>query len=115
MTDPWQNIPEDDGVTLGPEEALAREVAKSKALKVERLQLRDRVDQLTRNNQALEAENQSLRNQLSTFSDSPAGSKDNPPARRSRNLPGNWAVILLIFNLTAIGILLIFLMQKSAS
>ena len=41
MTDEWQDISEDDGITLGPEEALAREIAKSKALKVERLQLKD--------------------------------------------------------------------------
>ena len=61
MTDEWQDIPEDDGITLGPEEALAREISKSKALKVERLQLRDQVDRLTAENQALRKENETLK------------------------------------------------------
>ncbi len=61
MTDQWRDIPEDGGVTLGPEEALAREIAKSKALKVERLRLKDQVERLTARNQALQDENEALK------------------------------------------------------
>ena len=57
MSEEWLDTPEDDGITLGPEEALEREIAKSKALKVERLQLKDQVERLT-------DQNRSLRNQL---------------------------------------------------
>ena len=39
MEDNWENPYEEDGVTLGPEEALLRETEKTKALKVEKLQL----------------------------------------------------------------------------
>ena len=61
MTEEWQDIPEDDGITLGPEEALEREIAKSKALKVERLQLKDQVERLTAQNRALRDDNEALK------------------------------------------------------
>lgn len=38
--------PDDESITLGPEEALEREYAKSIALKVECLKLRNRVEAL---------------------------------------------------------------------
>jgi len=117
MTDEWQDTQEDDGITLGPEEALEREIAKSKALKVERLQLKDQVEQLTAQNRALRDENEAFKKHRqvhsSTREDSPE--EANIPAfdaPRSTFLPNRWAFILLIFNLTAIGILLLFLLQK---
>jgi len=44
MKDDWENPYEEDGVTLGPEEALLRETEKTKALKVEKLQLKDTIE-----------------------------------------------------------------------
>jgi len=119
MTDEWQDTPEDDGITLGPEEALEREIAKSKALKVERLQLKDQVERLT-------SQNRELRDQLETFEQnretppsSPKHSPDTPntdysgtPQPDTRFLPNRWAFFLLVFNLTAIGLLLIYLLQN---
>ncbi len=119
MTDEWQDIPEDDGITLGPEEVLAREIAKSKALKVERLQLKDQVERLT-------AHNRSLRDQLEALKKDrqarPSNREDSPeevgipasdsPRRKGLFLPNRWAFILLAFNLTAIAILLFFLLQR---
>ena len=61
MADDWQDIPENDGLTLGPEDALEREIARSKALKVERLQLRDRVNKLEGEVRALTTENDRLK------------------------------------------------------
>jgi len=122
MTDEWQDNPEDDGITLGPEEALEREIAKSKGLKVERLQLRDQVDRLSAENRALRDENETLKQHLQARSGAPGDSEkdsDLPPSGlpqpASRFLPNRWAFILLIFNLAAIGILLLFLLQKPGS
>ena len=69
MTDDekWQEPFDDDAVTLGPEEALRREIERSKALKVDRLKLRDRIE-------TLEKENAALRKKLAAAaSGSPAG------------------------------------------
>lgn len=119
MADEWQDTAEDDGITLGPEEALGREIAKSKALKVERLQLKDRVEQLTAQNRALNDQLEVLKQKRES---SPGGrehsnheadtSNSRPPQPTNHSLPNRWAFILLIFNLTAIGILLLFLLQK---
>ena len=122
MTDEWQDTPEDDGITLGPEEALGREIAKSKALKVERLQLKDQVERLTAQNRALSDQLDALK-QKNASSTGDRGhptheakaSNSVPPQPANRFLPNRWAFVLLIFNLTAIGILLIYLLQKPAS
>ncbi len=42
----WEDPLENDGLTLGPEEALQREIEKSKSLKVDRLQLKDEIEQI---------------------------------------------------------------------
>lgn len=116
MADEWQDTPEDDGITLGPEEALEREIAKSKALKVERLQLRDQVGRLTAQNQALRDENETLKkhrqDRLNNPEEANIAISDTP---RNVFLPNRWAFILLAFNLAAIGILLYFLLQRPAS
>ena len=113
MADDWQDIPEDDGLTLGPEDALEREIARAKALKVERLQLRDRVDKLEREVAVLTAENHQLKTEL-----------DHAPFKNERSAPQNsaistgplfparWAFYLLAVNLTTLGLLLFFLVKK---
>jgi len=117
MTDEWQDISEDDGLTLGPEEALGREIAKSKALKVERLQLKDQVERLTAQNRALSDQLEALKQKdgsdrrgHSTAETDTSNSKPSQPAHSF--LPNRWAFILLAFNLVAIGILLLFLLQR---
>ena len=121
MADEWQDIPEDDGITLGPEEALEREIAKSKSLKVERLRLKDQVERLTAENQTLCKENEAFKKlrqaRSGALEDSPEKADIPPsdaPRRKSLFLPNRWAFILLAFNLTAIGILLLFLLQRPA-
>ena len=59
--DNWDEDFEPSGLTLGPEKRLEREVAKSKALKVERLQLRDQIARLEEQVERLEREMASLR------------------------------------------------------
>ena len=119
MTDEWLDTPDDDGITLGPEEALGREISKSKALKVERLKLKDRVEQLTAQNKSLRDENDALKQKPKSSpgnrEPSPHTSNSKPPQRSKPFLPNRWAFILLAFNLAAIGILLLFLLQRPAS
>jgi len=115
MTDEWQDTSEDDGITLGPEAALEREIAKSKALKVERLQLRDQVERLTGQNQALSEENEALKQNRENSPSAADTLSSGAQQPANRFLPNRWAFILLIFNLAAIGILLLFLLQKPAS
>ena len=118
MTDEWQDTPEDDGITLGPEEALEREIAKSKALKVERLQLKDQVERLAAQNRELHDQLEAFEQNRETPPSSPKQSPDTPntdysgtPQPDTRFLPNRWAFFLLVFNLTAIGLLLIYLLQ----
>ena len=56
----WEEHP-DSGITPGLEEALRRETEKSKALKVERLQLRNEIEFLRSENHCLLEENQRLK------------------------------------------------------
>ena len=46
----WKEPYEENGITLGPEEILRREIEKSKNLKVERLKLKDEIDKLQAEN-----------------------------------------------------------------
>ncbi len=118
MTDEWTEPADDDGVTLGPEEALAKEIARSKALKVERLQLRDRVEKLEADVARLTRENEALR-QNGTVR--PAGKKTANPENASsyptssipKTISAGWEFFLLLVNLLAVGILLVILLQRT--
>ncbi|MGP0629128.1 hypothetical protein ACTRW9_05455 [Nitrospina sp. 32_T5] len=114
MTEDWDDPPESEGITRGPEEALEREIARSKALKVERLQLRDQVDSLQKKVEQLTAENRSLQDALArtgtAIGNSPAPDPEVPTSPPM--VPRSWAWSLLIFNLLALGILLVFLLER---
>lgn len=116
MSEEWNDPPESEGITRGPEEALEREIAKSKALKVERLRLRDQVEKLQKEVERLTRENDILRRQLTTRPPSPPESTETPhappPPERGPMVPQSWALALLAFNLVALGLLLILLMQR---
>jgi hypothetical protein len=64
MNEPWEEPKEEDGLTLGPEEALHREIEKSKTLKVDRLRLRDEIDKLKTEKSDLAKKNQQLKERL---------------------------------------------------
>ena len=109
MANDWEEPYEDDSVTLGPEEALRREIEKTKALKVERLQLKDTIEKLRAENATLAESHRFLEKKMGvlagTTSDETVSQSrsDHPPA------PG-WAFFLLILNITAAGALLFFLL-----
>ena len=118
MGDDWKKPYEDDGVTLGPEDALRREIEKSKTLKVEKLQLKDAIEKLKAGNDALLETNLSLEQKLNSFNDQSAEGANSdpdryPPVFQAAQTPNmRWIIFLLIFNLAAAGILLIFLLKQ---
>ena len=105
MKDDWENPYEEDGVTLGPEEALLRETEKTKALKVEKLQLKDTIETLRNKNNALANVNNSLEQKLRSLTEQ-SSSSIRLETDQTHTL--RWAYLLLIFNLTALIILILF-------
>ena len=105
MEDDWKNPYEEDGVTLGPEEALLRETEKTKALKVEKPQLKDTIEKLQSKNNALANVNNSLEQKLRSLTEQ-SSSSIRLETDRTHTL--RWAYLLLIFNLTALIILILF-------
>ena len=105
MKDDWENPYEEDGVTLGPEEALLRETEKTKALKVEKLQLKDTIEKVQSKNDALANINNSLEQKLGSFAEQ---SSSNIRLETDQTHTLRWAYLLLIFNLTALIILILF-------
>ncbi len=108
----WKEPYEENGITLGPEEILRREIEKSKNLKVERLKLKDEIEKLQAENARLAQKNQALDEEIKKSRST--SHKDAAPiqpqsfsAQSSR-----WSLFLLIFNSCALGILLYFLLQK---
>ncbi|KMP10558.1 hypothetical protein UR09_05860 [Candidatus Nitromaritima sp. SCGC AAA799-A02] len=107
MENDWKEPYEDDGVTLGPEEALRREIEKTKALKVERLKLNDTIEKLRTENEALAQSRRSLEEKIQSLT----GGTDADPSG-PRIPTAGWAFFLLAFNLAAVGILLFFLLKQ---
>ena len=109
MEDNWENPYEEDGVTLGPEEALLRETEKTKALKVEKLQLKDTIEKLQSKNDTLVNVNNSLEQKLRSLTEQ-SSSSIRLETDRTHTL--RWAYLLLIFNLTALIILILFHLKQ---
>jgi hypothetical protein len=76
MNEHWEEPREDEGLTLGPEETLQREIEKSKALKVERLHLRDQIDKLKAEKDDLEQKNCQLKKRITVLGSAPAGPEE---------------------------------------
>ena len=109
MEDNWENPYEEDGVTLGPEEALLRETEKTKALKVEKLQLKDTIEKLQSKNNALANINNSLEQKLRSLTEQ---SSSSILLKTDQTHTLKWAYLLLIFNLTALIILILFYIKQ---
>ena len=118
MEDNWKNPYEEDGVTLGPEEALLRETEKTKALKVEKLQLKDTIEKLKIKNDILTKTNQSLEKQLIALADSSESRTNFKTSKNYDTLQANqsnqirWSLYLLIFNLISLATLLFFFLNQ---
>ncbi|MFQ5443052.1 MAG: hypothetical protein ACE5EK_00405 [Nitrospinales bacterium] len=115
MNDEWQNDFEDESVTLGPEAALQREIEKTKSLKVERLKLRDEIENLKKDNQRLARENSQQLDALSKFEQTADQGKpfsSDPKESSIKHSPAPfspWAWTLLLTNLFTVGLLIYML------
>lgn len=90
MSENWEEPKEEDGLTLGPEEALQREIEKSKILKVDRLRLRDEIEKLKVEKSDLTEKNQQLKGRLTKL-----GNAETIPEKKDPSSP-NILVIMLV-------------------
>ena len=100
----WSEVPE-NGITLGPEEALLREIEKNKALKVEKLGLKNEIEKLRLENSHLSKENRNLNQKIKQFT---------PPKSRESSIisgeatPRPLSNVLISIAITATFILFLF-------
>ncbi len=109
--DTWNDPMDDDGVTLGPEEALKREIEKSKRLKVERLKLKDKIETLAAQNAALTRKNEALEETIAALKPQQVGTPPTPQAA-PRPTAFGWTLFLLVLNIATLSVLLYFLLLK---
>jgi hypothetical protein len=84
----WEEPPEDNGLTLGPEETLQREIEKSKSLKVDRLRLRDEIEKLKEQKESLQEKNRQLHKRVSALSDeAPASQHETHAVKKNELIP----------------------------
>ena len=96
MSEHWEEPPEEDGLTLGPEEALQREIEKSKAVKVDRLRLRDEIEKLKAETTDLTRKNHLLKERLTALGN-PSANPEKESAF-SRNI----LIFALVFSFLAL-------------
>ena len=95
----WEDPLENDGLTLGPEEALQREIEKSKSLKVDRLRLKDEIEQLKAQKAEIEEKNRQLHEKVKTLSKEGTISQypENYVLKKNMTIP--MLIIILVFSL----------------
>ena len=96
MNENWEEPLEEDGLTLGPEEALQREIEKSIALKVDRLRLRDEIEKLKAETTDLTRKNHLLKERLTALGN-PSANPEKESAF-SRNI----LIFALVFSFLAL-------------
>lgn len=100
MSDNWEEPKEEDGLTLGPEEALQREIEKSKTLKVDRLRLRDEIEKLKIEKSDLTKKNQQLKERLTQL-----GNTDAIPEKQDSSSPNTLVIVLALGFLSLVWIM----------
>ena len=94
----WEEPLEENGLTLGLEESLQREIEKSKSLKVDRLRLKDEIEQLKAQKEELKEKNYQLQQrieELNNFIPSPESLKNNLNAKKFLWSPLVVAILVL--------------------
>jgi hypothetical protein len=120
MNGEWEEPYEEDGITLGPEEALQREIQKSKSLKVDKLQLRNEVEKLQIEVRDLTVKLRLQEQEIARIGTLGSGEeKSMVPIKdftnksiETRQIPRFLVVFILFFNILAISLLLYFKLQK---
>jgi len=95
----WENPLENDGVTLGPEEALQREIEKSKSLKVDRLRLKDEIEQLKAQKAEIKDKNSQLQERIKALSEQVTSSRYPEKYVLKKNMTIAMLIVILIFSL----------------
>ena len=93
----WEEPPEDNGLTLGPEESLQREIEKSKSLKVDRLRLKDEIEKLKEQKENLQEKNRQLHRRINALSsESPNSQAENHARKKYELIP--FLIALTLFS-----------------
>ena len=95
----WENPLENDGITLGPEEALQREIEKSKSLKVDRLRLKDEIEQLKAQKAEIKDKNSQLQEKINALSEQVTSSRYPEKYVLKKNMAIPMLIVILIFSL----------------
>ena len=95
----WENPLENDGITLGPEEALQREIEKSKSLKVDRLRLKDEIEQLKVQKAEIKDKNSQLQEKIRALSEQVTASQYPEKYVLKKNMTIDMLIVILIFSL----------------
>ena len=95
----WENPLENDGITLGPEEALQREIEKSKSLKVDRLRLKDEIEQLKVQKAEIKDKNSQLQERIKVLSEEVTPSRYPKKYVLKKNMTIDMLIVILIFSL----------------
>ena len=95
----WENPLENDGITLGPEEALQREIDKSKSLKVDRLRLQDEIEQLKVQKAEIKDKNSQLQERIKALSKQVTSSRYPEKYVLKKNITIAMLIVILIFSL----------------
>ena len=82
----WEEPIEDNGLTLGPEEKLQREIEKSKSLKVDRLRLNDEIEQLKEQKKNMQEKNRQLNKRINALSSETPNSQPEIHAKKTNEL-----------------------------
>ena len=100
----WEEPLEENGLTLGPEESLQREIEKSKSLKLDRLRLKDEIEQLKAQKEELKEKNYQLQQRIEELNNSNSSSeslKNNLTAK-------NFFLGTLVVTILVLSIFLLF-------
>ena len=93
----WEEPPEDNGLTLGPEEMMQREIEKSKSLKVDRLRLKDEIEKLKEQKENLQEKNRQLHRRINALSsESPNSQAENHARKKNELIP--FLIALTLFS-----------------
>ena len=93
----WEDPLENDGLTLGPEEALQREIEKSKSLKVDRLRLKDEIEKLRTQKAEIKDKNSQLQEKIKALSEQVTLSRYPEKYVRKKNMGIVVLVVILMF------------------
>ena len=82
----WEEPLDDNGLTLGPEETLQREIEKSKSLKIDRLRLKDEIEKLKEQKEKLQEKINQLHKRVNALSNEGPNTQPEAPAIKKNEL-----------------------------